>query len=417
MRELGGRVTLDVLSSDALSVLQLWTINEPLLPNLKTLDLWKIEGPLIPFIPLFLSPRTTSISLRFFDLNPPKVAVASVIITIPILCPELQAICLYYPPGDPMIIAAVSKIVLTTNRTTLQKFHVDFPLTEEASEVVYKLPNLRKLSVVTEGEGSLPSASLPNLTQLVIACDNEEHLSRLFRGATFGKLESVVFSLRSKQIGDFLKTFERVTLSLSVQNTLSMFRVFTSCSWDPNYSSLLLFTQLVCLIIGSPCDDGCSSRVDDDVIIKLSRAMPRLKVLRLGDMPCQELTTGATAKGLVALSLHCPDLWSLCIHFQVASLTAPPTNPGMTPNVEPTVPRTGRSFMELIVGKMSVPEESVRTVALALLRIFPRIEYIGSMDKGWRKVKDAIRAASKHRPLTTPWRNDTFIGATPETGG
>ena len=306
-----------------------------------------------------------------------------------------------------MIATAVSRMVLTTNRSALQKLHVDSPLTKEASEVVYKLPNLRNLTVVTEGGGSLPSASLPNLTELAITCDNERNWPRLFYRARFGKLESVRFFLRSKQIGDFLEAFERVALSSSVQNTLSVFRVFTSCSWNPNYSSLLPFTQLVDLVIVFSCNNGCSSRVDDNIIIKLSQAMPRLQVLKLGDVPCRGLTTGATAKGLMALSLHCPDLWSLCIHFQVASLTTPPTNPGMTPDLKPTAPRTGCGFMELIVGKMPVPEGSVLAVARALLRIFPRIEYISSMGRGWRKVGDAIHATSKHRPLTTPQRNDT----------
>ena len=73
-----------------------------------------------------------------------------------------------------MITAAISRMLLVTSRNTLQKLRVDSPSTEEASEVVYKLPDLRSLSVVIDEETSLPSASLPNLIKLKITCCNED---------------------------------------------------------------------------------------------------------------------------------------------------------------------------------------------------------------------------------------------------
>jgi len=65
MREIRQWVIPDSLSPETFSVIQLCTINEPLFPNLRTLDLMGIKGWLIPFIPLFLSLRTTSITLGF----------------------------------------------------------------------------------------------------------------------------------------------------------------------------------------------------------------------------------------------------------------------------------------------------------------------------------------------------------------
>ena len=135
--------------------------------------------------------------------------------------------------------------------------------------------------------------------------------------------------------------------------------------------------------------------VDDDTVISLSQAMPKLTTLLLGYKPCGQLTTGVTAKGLVALALHYPDLQRLCIHFQVASLSAPSTSsgqPGFGRNTEPTGSQTVCDLKELVVGYMLVPEESALMVALTLLRIFPRIESIDFIfDRGWGKVKDAIR--------------------------
>ena len=165
MGELSQYVTRDSPSLEVFLVIQLWTINEPLLPNLKVLHLWEIKRSFIPFIPFFLSPRITSISLTF-ESGPLSTMIASTVAALLTLCPDLQAIGLYPLPRDPMITAAVSGMLLVTSWDILQELYVDFPLTEAASEVLYKLPNLYNLSVVIERETSLPSASLLHLTRL-----------------------------------------------------------------------------------------------------------------------------------------------------------------------------------------------------------------------------------------------------------
>ena len=405
MREVSELGTLGFLSLEVLSFLRLRIVNEPLLPNLKDLCLWKVHGQFVPFIPLFLSPRTTSIDLRFLP-GPPTATIASMVETLHTLCPNLQLIYLLSLPSDPMITSAVSEMALATTQN-LQYFKVDSPLAEEASEAIYKLPNLRSLRVVIERETPLPSASLPNLNSLMITCDDGSGWPRLFHGATFGKLQSITLYPESEEIGNFLGTFERAALSSSVQNTLLEFHI-SAPLWNPNYSSLLSFTQLVDLNIEFSCVGGCLSRVDDGIIIDLSRAMPKLQGLRLGCDPCREFTIGATAKGLMALALHCPNLSHLCIHFQVASLSALPASPEMTPSAKPTTSWTDCALAELTVGEIPVPEEPALMVTLALLHIFPRIERIVSVDDEWMEVEDAICLSkqladysSKRRPLTT----------------
>ena len=419
LRECG---TLEEMSSEVFSVMQSRTINDLFLPNMNTLYLLGIERAFIPFISLFLSPRITSIFLLFSASDHSNATIASTVTTLPTLCPNLQAINLPYLPRNPMITAAISEMVLATDRNTLQKFDVGSLLTKEASDMVYKLPNLRILRVMIGRGASFPSVSLSNLTNLEIICNDESDWPRLFHGATFGKLETVQFFPESEEIGDFLEAFERV--ASSIQNTLSTFQVSPECAWNPNYSSLLRFTQLVDLDIGFSCEDGCFSEVDDDIVIDISRVMPKLQALKLGNEPCREFTAGVTAKGLVALTLHCPDLWHLRVHFQVASLSAPPVNPGITQNAEPTGSRTDCGLMQLVAGEIPMPDESVLTVGLALLQIFPRIMSIEYIDEGWGKVEAAIHlyrrivgCSSKHS-LTTSWGdfNDTSIEATLEAG-
>ena len=292
-----------------------------------------------------------------------------------------------------MITAAVSGMVLVTNRNTLRELRVDSPLTEEASEALYKLPNLHGLEVIIKRETRLPSASLPNLTRLAIACDNENDWPQLFHGATLGSLGCVDFYLESEQIGDFFEAFKEAGLSSSIQKTLSRFTIIVGYPWIPNYSSLLPFTQLVDLRIGISCDGGCPSRVDDGIVISLSRAMPKLEILELGFSPCGQSTTGVTTKGLLALARHCPKLSTLCVHLRVASLGEPPGIPGMDPNSGSATSWADCALAQLIVGETPVPEGSAMVIALTLLRIFPRLGFIestGEAYEGWKKVENAI---------------------------
>ena len=316
--------------------------------------------------------------------------IASTITTLPKLCPDLQEIALSNLPRSPVITLAVSRMLLVTNRNTLREFRADSPLTEEASEVIYKLPNLRSLSVVIEREARLPSASLPNLTRLEITCDNEDGWLRLFHGAALGKLKRADFYLHSEQVGDFLGAFKGAALSSSIQNTLSEFLIIAKHPWNPNYSSLLPFTQLVDLQIGITCDGGCPSRVDDDIVISLSRAMPKLQTLALGSTPCRQSTGGVTTKGLLALARHCPKLYTLCVHLRVASLCEPPGIPGMVRNAGTATSWADCALTRLEVGETPVPEGSAIIIALTLLRIFPRLGSIDFIDEGWGEVENAI---------------------------
>ena len=379
------------VSSEVFSVLEHRAVGAPLFPHLKTLELWFVTEKTIPFIHLFLSPSNTIVKIVFISSDYPTEMIAQMITAFPTLCPNLQGITFNSMPRDPIITAAVSGMLLSCNRNALRSICVDSPLTEEAREVIFKLPSLRELLVIIEREVSLPSMVLPNLTTLVIVYEGDGDWLPMFRGATFGKLEAVTFNHRSEQIGNFLEIFERVALDTSVQNTLTEFCLHTSRSWNPNYSSLLPFTQLTDVTIEFSCDDGCSSRLDDDIITKMARAMPKLQFLVLGNSPCREVSIGITVEGLVALAAHCPGLLELCIHFQVDSLREPPATTRTPPNVEPTALRRDCALRALVVGKILMPEGSVPTIALTIARIFPHLKYIDSIDQKWMEVVDAVR--------------------------
>jgi hypothetical protein len=164
--------------------------------------------------------------------------------TFSTLCHNLQTIRLCSVPRDPIITAAVSEFLLNTNRDALRQFHVDSPLTKEAREVIYRLPDLCRLWVVVEESTSLPAIVLPNLTEIDVEYHHNYDWLEGFRRAVFGRLNSVTFRPESEsaQIADFLEAFESAGPAIST--SLSAFRFYAFHPWRPNYRSLLSFTQL-----------------------------------------------------------------------------------------------------------------------------------------------------------------------------
>jgi hypothetical protein len=385
---------LDTLSLDLFAVLQFCTINKPLFPNLKSLRFWNTLGEFIPFIPLFLSSRTTAIDIEFCIHDTlPNAAIASMITTFPTLCPNLHTISLNFLPRDLIIADAASELLLNINRDALRNFHVDSPLTEEAREVIHKLPNLCGLTVVVEGSTSLPTMVLPNLTEIDVEYDHNYDWLEGFRGATLGKLDSVTFRAISKSalISDFLEAFESIGLATST--TLSILKFYTHRSWRPNYRSLLSFKLLRELEIEFSCGDNCSSTIDDNILADIARAMPKLETLRLGYKPCGT-PTGVTANGPAVLARHCLNLLHLRIHFRVNSLSTLLAIHG-PPRAGSTAPRRDCALTDLDVGQIPIAEESTMVVALTLVRIFPHIRWIGYFDQNWGEVLDAIRLSGQ----------------------
>ena len=423
MRELKSTVSEEAIS-DILSTLQLRTLNEPLLPNLKILEFKEATADIIPFVPLFLSHRTTHIEIQF-TIAPPAVIVASMIINLPKLCPHMESISLQPLPHDATTASAASEMLLTCNLDTLRVFQVDSALTEEANQVVYQLPNLRRLWSVFTEPTLLPAVSLPSLTDLDIEYHHDHNWLRAFHGATLSKLIDTTFRAQCNEIGDFLEAFEGVALASST--TLLYFRFYNSCSWNPNYYSLLSFKQLKELVIEFSCEAGCSSSVDDEILTALAQAMPQLETLQIGKTPCQT-PSNVTVQGLIALAHHCPGLFKLRIHFQTDSLVI-----ALADELIP-VPSLGKSHLPrddcalatLEVGEIPMLPQYILPVTLALLRIFPRLLLIEYVDEGWkwvaetirlsRKIDSLVRRSGKIPPLLSTIHSDASTVCTLDTG-
>ena len=379
----------DLISLEALPVLQLRAGNDSLLPRLEFFECQDATKSFIPFIPLLLSEQTAFIDITFAG-TPPTVTVASTIARFPTLCPNIQRLALCHLPTNPVVTEAVSEIVLACNRDTLQEFYVESPLTEEAHKVLYNLPKLSALLAVLLGPTSIPSVVLPDLDWLRIEYDHGSDWSQIFHGATIGKLEAVTFvPSGSAQIDGLLEKFQRV--ALSTKDTLSNFYIRTSRPWSPNYSSMLTFTQLKTLRIDFSCHNGCSSQVDDGIVVSIARAMPGLESLLLGSAPCSN-PTGITLEGLVALAHHCSQLSVLCVHLHVEELAEATTReePRSSSERKVTIPRTDCALTDLLVGETPIPPQAAWTVSLTLLQLFPQIHDIKYTNPQWKSVAESI---------------------------
>ena len=392
MRKLKMDVSKDLVALDVLSVLQLRTGNESLLPGLRVFECEAVSEAFAPFIPLFLSPGTINIGIKF-DENTPTVMVASTIAQFSTLCPNIRSLLLDLLPNDQVIAEAVSEMLLACNRDALQVLFVNSPLTEVAYGFLHTLPKLRKLWLFTEGQTSFPRLALPDLDMVFIGWESSDWLQG-FCGATIGKLDTVILhhASGSAQTGAFLEEFQSVALTTSLQNTLSKFEFRTSQSWSPNYSSLLVFKQMQTLEIQFSCRNGCSSTVDDDTVTNLARAMPKLKILRLGGAPCRALT-GIALKGLVALACHCPQLSELRIHVQAEELgeATTTTEPPHLSGNSAVIPRANCALTILQVGEAPIPQEVTPAVALILLKVFPQILKVEHVDPRWGSVVEMIK--------------------------
>ena len=405
MRELLVDASEDPVTPEVLFALQLRTAKEPLFPKVETFMCGNATEAFIPFIPSFLSHETTRIEIEFSD-GLPALTVASMITRLSMLCPDLDGITLFPLPRDPIITEAVSELLLTCNHS-LRQFRADSPLTEEARKVAFQHPKLSELWVIIQGHTQIPPVTLPNISLIELRYDDHLNWLQSFRGAILGRLENVFFSSESEQIGDFLGKFKTVALTTSAPTTLLTFNFRTSQSWDPDYRSLLPFTQLKDLHIEFSCVDHCSSRVDDNIIIDLARAMPKLEILRLGDAPCKTIG-GVTAKGLVALARGCRHLSKLRIHFQTASLVEAATGAGVpAPSDDETVVRREDCVLtDLEVGEIPIHRDTVLTIALTLLQIFPHLLNIEFDDWEWEGVVKHIGSVKGTRTDTPECDSD-----------
>lgn len=86
-------------------------------------------------------------------------------------------------------------------------------------------------------------------------------------------------------------------------------------------SRFLPLAGLVDVRISTGCLSGpCISQFTDQDVERLAIALPKLEALTLGEMPCNSDTCPTTIRSLLFLSIRCPRLRYLNVHFRTGNL-------------------------------------------------------------------------------------------------
>jgi len=232
------------------------------------------------------------------------------------------------------------------------------PLSETALLHLVQLPNLRHWSTSQAPPRTIPTSVFPPLAGVHL--DRPAALPWLHLLASHGK--SIT------QSGNTMATSHT-----NVRETLKSLR----CPWGTTIESTLLssitsFRNLVRLHADSYCARSCTFRLTDDDTKDLASVLPRLESLQLG-LPCRFDSCNTTVTSLLSLSVHCPGLKILEIHFNTGTIIRD-TRRLLDEGVGHEKARCMVS--ELSVGHLqaTIPKKDIENVAMGLKVIFPHLK-------------------------------------------
>ncbi|KAF8215139.1 hypothetical protein K438DRAFT_771050 [Mycena galopus ATCC 62051] len=287
------------------------TLPDALFPNLQTLD-WGASDEDFHYIHLFLRPTLTKIKL-----SPSSDSDSSLLSTLMVKCPRLTDITIstLLRPRVPVsefvckLQSAENISVTILDAVALQ--HVSH-LDTLKSLTLHTLPETLKL------ESSLVSrkARFPVLRQLSIVDTEVEPATQLLRWCSDVPLDTfdVVFyePLTAEEMSGLVTAMSAAFL----QSSLTGLSIGNSCDdlnsdFDPDiylnpFQSLrhvFSFANLTSLTIASPLGFD----LDDEVVLELAGAWPRIVVLQLG-VRCSARTPRTTLSCLDSFAQNCPRL-------------------------------------------------------------------------------------------------------------
>jgi len=362
-----------------------------LLPNLQSLE-WYSTTDTFPHIDLFQSPQLTSLKVR---------VIANIPNVVPILAllrvETLEEVRFLDLSGDRDVQDAISNLVLRTT-ATLRSIEVSSDLSDAAIRHITRLPNLSDASLISVNLDRLTATSetsFASLRTLETGVDSRGGWKCLLEDAR--DLESIVLNsltaLHPDEVVDafgFLinKGFHRTMRRLS-------FAAAEPCDITPPVlAPLLNFGCLTRLSVSPPCDPTrCTSQLTNDTLAQLAGALPQLVELVLGNVPCGSPAPGVTLAGLLPLSVHCAQLETLQVHFNVLP-TDIQDGALSEPSDQAPLSLSRCHLTQIVVGQLPIPTtaKSPLIVAHIIYRMFPRLSRVVHTvgDSPWKEVRETI---------------------------
>ena len=368
-------------------------------PALQSLS-WRIVELNLPYIDLFSSPHLKRISIHtpwmWTGIEiPPKIlpAIASAVSALPasstlqFLSIDIRCVA---PSG--YFKDSVSSAVLRCG-PSLTEFTTTIALSDAAANHLIHLPHLRTWRI--EGiPPSYPASSLPlifpPLTKLTLG-----------GGAAHGW-----FSL-FQRLEDGISARQGVTPLSQVKESLKLLYVkdrsspITGVSFT---SPIQMFQNLTVLDAVGSCSgwamgDPCAFGLNNDDVIKLVMALPQLEVLSLGP-PCAENTCDTTVVCLLPISVHCPKLRQLQIHFNTTNIVDDLNNILKDPRFRGLhlLPRCTLLHLEVYRTPLALDEPGSEIVVEGMLNIFPSLERFTALGGSWNELSKRIAKFRRGKP-------------------
>ena len=255
----------------------------------------------------------------------------------------------------------------------LVKLVSPIPLSDAAVNHVTQLPHLRTWGV--EGpppncSASSPQFAFPSLTDLGLGEASTPGWLSLFQ-----HLEARV-SVRQDAVTPLSKMKKSLRV-LSVETPSSAPTINISF-----ISAIRMFRNLVDLDVGATCRDGqCTFKLNNDDVTELSVALPRLERLHLGT-PCSENTCATTTTCLLLISIHCPGMNDLAIHFNTTNIVGDLKNISVDPRFQElhSLPRCQLWYLDVSNMPLVLDESDFQTVVDGMRGIFPCLGRFGGTD-------------------------------------
>jgi len=162
---------------------------------------------------------------------------------------------------------------------------------------------------------------------------------------------------------------------------------------DTSFVSLVQrFQNMVDLDIDAHCydenDEGqCTFKLNNNDVTGIAMALPRLESLALGH-PCSENTCATTIACLLLISVHCPKLEQLEIHFNTTNIVDDFKNISADPRFQQLrlLPRCPLWNLDVFDMPLVLDESDFETVVLGMMDIFPSLDYCNGLGDTWEEV-------------------------------
>ena len=357
---------------------------------------WCITKYNLPYVDLFFSPLLKEIRIfmpqawRFSEVPRDVLPViASTISMFPTSTLELLVIDATYHHMLPWAYFkdSLSSVILRCGPSFTQ-FTSPVPLSDAAVDHLISLPHLRTWRV----EGPPPTYSTSRLP-LVFPPLAEFTLGK---GAARGWLSLF------ERLERGASATQGVTPLAKVKGSLKYLEVLDFSTPCPivggSYASTVqIFWNLAHLDVGINCpceynEGQCTFKLNDDNVTEFATALSQLETLFLG-RPCFQNTCATTVACLLPISVRCPKLEELEIHFNTTNIVEDIKNLSVDPRYEDlrSLPRCILSYLDVHRTPLALDKPGFEIVAGGMVDIFPFLEHCQGRDPPWNELSTEIK--------------------------